>query len=95
MKETLISKVLSSILITNSMYSIEDIVLDVRHLWVYRFVISSSSIISSPFPYFHNGKVYVRVRDTPNFHNGGPTLTKRLRRLWISTRNNHGTRQTK
>jgi hypothetical protein len=52
MKETLISKVFSSNLITNSIYSTEDIVIDVRHLWVYRFVISSSSIISSPFPYF-------------------------------------------
>jgi len=31
MKETLISKVFSSNLITNSIYSMEDIVIDVRH----------------------------------------------------------------
>jgi len=70
MNETLISKVfLNSLITSRSIYSIGDNVIDREtHSWVYHFVISSSSIISSPFPYFplkNNGKVY--VKDSPNF----------------------------
>ena len=47
MKETLISKVLSSNLITNSMYSMEDIVIDVKGFNLYHETRAAARIYAS------------------------------------------------